>query len=680
MLFLARHVTNHSTAISSEGMREDWGANRQSTLAWKISRLRTMSASEIFFRVRRALYERVEAANVSRLKPVPPFELIQGRAPIGSIDPSLDIHSYLVAAERLLDGYMTVFALDCVPFPPEWNRDTKTGTQAPLTFGKGIDYRRADIVGDIKYLWEPNRHSELVVLAQAWLLSGDQRYLDAVGSVLDDWMAACPYPLGPNWSSSLELGLRLVNWAFVWQMIGGLASPLFADASGIGLRDRWLASIYRHLDFIDGHLSLYSSANNHLLGEYLGLLFGSTIWPCWPASTRWRATALQGFSDQAMMQTAPDGVNREQAVYYHHEVMDMMLLGGLLARANGYDFEPSFWKRLEDMCDFLAAIMDVNGAVPMIGDADDARIIRLNPDREACPYQSLLASCAIIFDRPDFAAKAGKLDDKTRWLFPSTPLPTPVGRNPRVAFPEGGYFLLGSELNTANEVRIVADCGPLGYLSIAAHGHADALSITLSACGVEWLVDPGTFAYHTQKIWRDHFRGTGAHNTLRIDGADQSEIGGNFLWHNHARAELVEHDFEAGVFEGAHDGYSRLLDPVRHRRRLEFDAHERTLRIIDTLTCKSCHTVDVSLQFAEACNVCIDGSGIVAKQAGLELEATCNYDGFSVELLHGIESPPVGWVSRKFDKKVPSTMARWSGVINGDTTIVTLLRLPKSVT
>src|SRR5206468_507056 len=81
-----------------------------------------------------------------------------------------------------------------------------------------------------------------------------------------------------------------------------------------------------------------------------------------------------------------------------------------------------------------------------------------------------------------------------------------------------GYYILGADFDTPNEIRAVVDAGPLGYTAIAAHGHADALSFTLSVGGSEFLIDPGTCAYHTQERWRQYFRGTAAHNTLRVDG------------------------------------------------------------------------------------------------------------------------------------------------------------------
>src|SRR5439155_1407567 len=83
--------------------------------------------------------------------------------------------------------------------------------------------------------------------------------------------------------------------------------------------------------------------------------------------------------------------------------------------------------------------------------------------------------------------------------------------------PGGGYYILGCDFETAQEIRLVADAGPLGYRTIAAHGHADALAFTLSLGGLEFLIDPGTYAYHGGGEWRAYFRGTAAHNTLRID-------------------------------------------------------------------------------------------------------------------------------------------------------------------
>ena len=137
----------------------------------------------------------------------------------------------------------------------------------------------------------------------------------------------------------------------------------------------------------------------------------------------------------------------------------------------------------------------------------------------------------MLFKRGDFKLKARALDDRTRWLLGAAAdaefaaLDAEKTRLPlRQAFPEGGYFVLGCDFDTPSEIRLVADAGPLGYRSIAAHGHADALSFTLSVGGREFLIDPGTYAYHTQQAWRQllprHRRAQhGAHRRPRPVGA-----------------------------------------------------------------------------------------------------------------------------------------------------------------
>lgn len=636
-----------------------------SGLIWKLNRLRAMGPAEIGYRLRQAVQARWERHGLGLARPAEPTGDC-GKPWQAELPRGFDVAVYQAAADRVLAGRFDVFALKDAKlgFPPQWNRDPKTGTLAPLVFGKTLNYRDERVVGDIKYLWEPNRHAELVTLAQAWHLTGEEKYAQGCRTLLDSWFKQCPYPLGPNWTSSLEHGVRLVNWAVAWFLLG----EGHLDAA---FRRRWLEAIYRHCHFIAGHFSRHSSANNHLLGELMGLFVGATVWPLWPESARWRGQAAREFEAEALKQTAADGVNREQAIWYHHEVADMMLLVGLSGRANGVEFQANYWERLERMLEFVAALMDAGGHVPMIGDADDAHMVRFDPRPQADVFRSLLATGAVLFGRADFKAKAGVFDDKSRWLLGDaaarfTALPEDR-REPRRAFPEGGYWVLGSDFGSDKEIRLVADAGPLGYLSIAAHGHADALAFTLSVAGRELLIDPGTYAYHTQKLWRDYFRSTSAHNTLRVDGVDQSVIGGNFLWTRHAQARCLSWEPSADVerWVGEHDGYRRLADPVTHRREVILDKQARRIVVTDTLACKGEHMVELFWHFAEDCEVSCEDGIIAACKAGVRLRLTCP-EGMRVRLAGGQDSPPLGWVSRSFDVKVPCTTVVAQGVARGD--------------
>ncbi|WJW75297.1 alginate lyase family protein [Thiohalobacter sp. IOR34] len=568
-------------------------------------------------------------------------------------------------------------------FPPNWNRDPRTGTVAPLRFGKTLNYRDESLVGDIKYLWEPNRHLELVALGQAFHLSGDLRYAEGVRTLLLSWFKQCPYPLGPNWTSSLEHAVRLVNWSVAWHLLGGEHSAVFAGKEGEEFRHQWLESIYRHCAFIASHFSRYSSANNHLLGEYMGLFVASVTWPLWQKSAAWQKLSKQGFEQEALKQNARDGVNREQGIWYHHEVADMMLICGLVGKANGINFSPSYWERLEAMLEFIASVMDVAGRVPMIGDSDDAVMVRFAP-RDVHVYRSLLATGAVLFKRADFKAKAGDFDDKSRWLLGREgeeafhALAGPVREMGfRRAFPEGGYYIFGSQLDTQREVRLVADSGPMGYLSIAAHGHADALACTLSVAGREILVDPGTYAYHTQKVWRDYFRGTAAHNTVRVDGLDQSVSGGNFLWLRHARARCLEfrRGSEQDIWSAEHDGYQRLSDPVMHQRTISHDKLNALIEITDRLVCRKRHTVEIHWHFSEECQLEVKEFLVTVRNSDVVLQMAMPHVGWQPEVVMGRIDPPLGWISRSFDVKVPAPCVRWSGEIQGTSELVTRITI-----
>ncbi len=637
-----------------------------------------MSLAEVVHRFARILAMYGERAGLWGGEAVPAPDLSTRSRSWIFRTPKVDATAYLAAADRIAEGEMDILALRGVKLgtPPDWNRDPKTGVVAPLVFGKLLDYRDPALVGDIKHLWEINRHMHLVTLAQAYSLAGDTRYLEIIRRHVESWLVACPFGRGPNWSSALEAALRLINWAMTWHLVGGVSSPLFQGPSGARFRERWLESVHQHARFIRGYFSLHSSANNHLIGEATGLFIAALTWPHWPQSRRWGTVARGILEREALMQNAPDGVNREQASWYQHFVLDLLLLGMLAGRVNGQRFSPAFEARVESMCEYLASIMDAGGHVPMFGDADDGMAARLAQDAKFCPYRSLLATAAILFRNGALKRKAGFLDDKTRWLlgheadFPfqareGAPTPLPV----RQSFPHGGYFVLGCDFESENEIRLIADAGPLGYRSIAAHGHADALAFTLSVGGREFLIDPGTYAYHTQPRWRHYFRSTMAHNTLRVDGQDQSQSGGNFMWLKRANSEcgFWRTSGALDVFEGHHDGYLSLPDPVAVRRRIILDKSERRVQIVDMVEMAECHEIDLFFHFSEHCNVKPSADGYLVSHGNRFMRLRLpQVGGAAAEIVCGGMSPIIGWISRRFDEKQPSPTIWWRAKVSGN--------------
>ena len=123
---------------------------------------------------------------------------------------------------------------------------------------------------------------------------------------------------------------------------------------------------------------------------------------------------------------------------------------------------------------------------------------------------------------------------------------------------EGHFFFRKKDSN--EEIYLHFDAAPLGFLSIAAHGHADALSIILHVDGNPILVDPGTYVYHTDKEWRNYFISTLAHNTICIDHLNQALQGGPTLWLQHYRtqvANLIQTEKIESV-TASHNGYNSI--------------------------------------------------------------------------------------------------------------------------
>jgi hypothetical protein len=653
---------------------------------WILNRLRCMTPQEVLFRAARALRARAERFGSARAARVPAPDL--AAAPRAWIGTPPDAHAarYLAAAERIRNGELDIFALRGVNLgqPPRWNRDPKTGIQAPLAYGKTLDYRDPDLVGDIKYLWEPNRHLHFVTLAQAYALSGQAKYFEELAEQLDSWLIACPNGLGPNWSSALEAAIRLINWSIAWQ----LTPRAFENRRYAELRARWLRSVYQHAEFVSGWLSLHSSANNHLIGEAAGLYIAGLAWPHWPRARAWVDTGKRILEREALAQNAPDGVNREQAVSYQRFVLDFLIFCLLAGRANGQPFSSGYAERIEAMLDYLAAIMDAGANVPQFGDADDGYMARLSQEQGFCAYRSLLATGALLFQRGDFKLKAGALDDKTRALLGADADAQYLGLDakktrlpPRQAFPDGGYYILGCEFDTPHEIRLVADAGPLGYRSIAAHGHADALSFTLSVAGQEFLIDPGTYAYHTQGAWREYFRGTSAHNTVRIDGEDQSVQGGNFLWLKKANAgaSLWLSSAQKDCFEGWHDGYLRLADPVRHRRLITLEKAAARIVVEDTLEMAEDHAVELFFHCHEDATITPTQTGYLVRRGDAFIQVEFpRVPNATLQVYRGSLAPMCGWVSRAFDVRAPAPTLAWSARLSGHALLRTeiLVHLP----
>jgi len=575
------------------------------------------------------------------------------------------------AAEDARNHRFTFFAFDREWFGEQirWNYEYRRGLATPMDFGPSLDYRDEQKVGDIKYAWEHNRHHHFVELAKASYLTGDLAYARELLAQLDSWIDQCPVPYGVNWASGLEVSIRLINWTVAMFFLQGLERSSSIEEPG--LRKRWLASVQEHLEFLADHLSSHSSANNHLIGEAAGLFIGGLCYQ-FPQAERWKSVGKSVLEREASAQIWPDGVDKEQAVGYQAFVFDFLILAGLFGERNGVRFSAEYWHILESMAGFVAALIDGEGTLPQIGDEDDGYVVRFSFHPHFRPYRSLLTTAGHRFNRPDFLVRGDAGDEKTFWLLGDQavePVPvSPVADPQPRAFQEGGYYLV-----PGHEAHLLFDCGPLGYLSLAAHGHADALSVGLRYRDRWILIDPGTYAYHTNRQWRDYFRGTGAHNTILCDGLDQSISGGNFLWTRKADCRLIH--WTGHSVCGEHDGYARLDPPLVHQREAAYDEARRAFRVVDRIRTRGTHHLRQSWHLApgSSCQHTTRGWEIAREDVRVLLVPDTQF--IEQEVYRGNTDPIGGWYSPGFDRKMPAPEIVCSGSVHGDFEFVTFIEL-----
>ena len=556
----------------------------------------------------------------------------------------------------------------------DWNFDYSTGKWIPMRFAPILNTRQSGQHGDIKYVWEINRHQYLSALVSTSLGRENPQF---IVSALSGWVNGNPYLLGPNWASSLELALRVISWAFI------LNRPTVNSAVGSAQYARIASSLNHQLGHISRHLSRYSSANNHLIGEAAGLYLGSVYFPALRGSRKWRAKARRILEREIKVQVTPDGVNREQSVGYHLFTLEFFLLAFLCADRIGEPFSGSYARRLKAMLEYLYAIATPEGYLPEFGDSDDGRAFQLVPD--ASPFRTVMELGGILFEEPVYLEFWDELSpsaiillgDRGKTGFQALKSsPRTKGTQSRL-FPEGGKAVLSAEFL---RLKVIFDFGEHGYPSIAAHAHADALSIQVALGGEYILIDPGTYSYHSYPEWRTYFRSTAAHNTVRIDGVDQSVMGGRFLWKQVAQSQLLEwkSDETTDICIAEHHGYQRLSAPVTHRRKVELDKRSGNLTVTDHLDGTGSHVIELFFHLHEDCEIeTLAESTVALRYRDYAIGFEGSHPSFRYTIMRGSDDPISGWRSRAFHRKIPINTLCYTGRIEGSAEIVTRLAFTK---
>lgn len=476
----------------------------------------------------------------------------------------------------------------------DWHRDPHAGQRWPLAHYTKVPLRLGG-GADVRQVWELNRLQHLVALGRAYALTVDEHYASEFLLELASWVEANPPRFGVNWTVAMEAALRAVNLIAAFELF--LASPQMTD-DAIALV---LKLLLAHGRFIRANLEYsHRTPSNHYLSDLIGLFAIGITMPDLAESRDWVSFSAPRLLKELDRQVHRDGVSYEGSIAYHRLVTEIFALFFSLSAAGGFELPGQSWERLEAMFDFVRAYLKPDHHAPMIGDADDGRLLSFK-EREPADHAYLLSMAAVLLENDTFKLSS-RIDEEAIWWFGKPGLEAfdslSVSEITQTseAFSEAQIYI-----QRADDLYAAIDCGDHGARGRGSHAHSDALSLELYAYGATFLRDPGTFVYTASKRWRNLFRSTAYHNTVRVDGKEISRFNEDALFAFRENVcPQVNHwqsDAAGDTLDAEHHAYARLPEPVIHRRLVTFNKREGYWTIKDQFTGEGAHQFEFFFNF-----------------------------------------------------------------------------------
>ena len=528
-----------------------------------------------------------------------------------------DVAAVVEDAERVLRGEWDVLGrpLHIDARRIDWRAHPFSGTPTPTSHFSRVPVDATVLGGDVKFLWEINRHAELVRLGQGYWITRRPDFANAAVQLLDSWLDQNPPACGINWISCVDVAFRTIAWCWLWQLTSD--STAWTDAR-IG---RLLWGVAHAARFIERYDSVHHSPNTHLTGEALGLVYISTVFPELRGASRWRRLGIDILTEEVGRQFLADGMHYERCTGYHRYNLEFFFHSLAIARSSNERWAESFVGPLSRGVEASVHLRRPDGTWPVLGDEDGGSCVRLGT-KDITDQSDLLAATARLVARPDLVAgiaPAASSSSLAWWALSddavhASEAPEPSPMTPRsAALVTAGYFSARDDWSEHGWYALV-DAGPHGG-DLTGHAHADLGHVEI-AHGKEWItVDPGCSLYNGDPERRNWYRRQIAHGCLVLDATELAIPGARpFRWASVAPTP------EADTSDEGSHWYCRLwYEYSTMRGRV---AHERQIVLVrgcgvivcDLLTGTATHDVEVRWPLAvprSRATICEGSSALV---------------------------------------------------------------------
>lgn len=435
----------------------------------------------------------------------------------------------LAEARAVSNGEWRVFG-EMVPLdgsPDSWRTHPLSGTSTPLEHWSKLPIDPDAIGGDVKQVWELNRHRGLLRLAQAWAIEHDPAWLAALGAYLDSWLVGNPAGFGINWTSSLEVAFR----ALAWTWVRGLThqSPLWTPQR----ESAFASSLWLHGRHVYRYDSVHHSPNTHLTGEGLALAMLGRAWPHWEGAASWAERGDAILAEELEHQVLADGMHAELAPGYHRYTTEFYLLWLLARQRAGESIPAATHERVRTLVDALALLRRPDGRLPGIGDEDGGVTLPLGMGHPREPDPVILLGESVLGPGAAGLPSTVREGDLGWWLLDEVTRPArsdTAGSSPppRIAsLPIAGYHILRDA--DPDGWWCLVDAGPQA-MSLPGHSHCDLGHVEVVKGTIPIVTDPGSLLYAPDEDRRDADRSSRSHATLSVNNAPLATPTGPFRW------------------------------------------------------------------------------------------------------------------------------------------------------
>ena len=531
--------------------------------------------------------------------------------------------------------------------PIDWSLDPVSGLRFPMNIAH-TDwdlYAMRPGMADIKLPWELARCQHWITLAQAYRLSGDDIYAFEIACQMSDFVEANPVGTGINWTCTMDVAIRALNWALSleWIALAGFGDAAFWRHAN--------AALYEHGRFIFENLEdKYEVTSNHFLSNVVGLYYLARWFSDLSSGETWRAFCRNALETEIATQVLDDGADFESSVPYHRLVTELFLGAARLAEHADEPLSQAYRRRLSSMVDYLMGVLRPDGLMPQCGDADDGRLhiftrydgwVRQDPGH-------LFAPAAMMLNRRAWLDQAGEDGAWEAYWWGYETAQDMAAKSPPPAafslFEDAGHAVYRDDL-----VYLLVTNSIVGTKGFGNHKHNDQLAFEFHTDGAALFVDPGSHVYTADPDSRNLFRSTEYHNALEIDGTEQNETNPEWIFRmmdsgrpTHLSFERDERTVE---YRGRHVGYERLDNPVIHDRAFRLFPDDRALLIADTVFGYGDHTL--RWHFHADPEICVrpdsaSGSGIAFLEHGSRTFGLASLERVPVLSATGYYSPGYG--------------------------------------